>query len=140
MGYDPEPNPELVQPGEDHPLEDTIRAAEGWAPFRPPYEMPTVPPATRPRTQLLLDANAAIGGDRERDYGDATATAGFERIAAMWSAILGTEVTAEQYAMCMIAVKLGRLVETPNHRDSWMDAAGYAALAAEIAATEGRYV
>ena len=129
-------------PPADHPLEDALRAAEGWAPFVLPYEMPTVPLTTRERTQLLLDANAAIGGDRERGHGDAIA--GFERIAAMWSAILGTTVTAEQYGMCMVAVKLGRLAETPNHRDSWMDVAGYAALtaeiAAEIAATEGRYL
>ncbi|QWY84400.1 hypothetical protein SEA_KNOCKER_58 [Mycobacterium phage Knocker] len=106
-----------------------------------PVTLPADAPmdARRERSKLLADAERAIGGDRERDYGDATA--GFERIGKMWAAILGLdEVTAEQYAMCMIAVKLGRLAETPNHRDSWMDAAGYAALASEIAMTEGRYV
>ncbi|UXE04429.1 hypothetical protein SEA_FUNSIZED_58 [Mycobacterium phage Funsized] len=91
-----------------------------------------------PRSQLLHDADTAISGDRQRDYGPVLP--GFERIAALWSIILGTEVTAEQYAMCQIATKVGRLVETPNHRDSWLDVAGYAALGAEVAATDGRYV
>lgn len=86
-----------------------------------------------PRTQLLIDANAAIGGDRQRDYGPVVA--GFDRIAAMWSAILGVTVTAEQYAMCQVATKIGRLAESPNHRDSWLDVAGYAALGAEVANT-----
>lgn len=92
----------------------------------------------REREALLIDARNTIGGDRERDYG--AVLPGFERIAAMWSAILGVTVTAEQYAMCQVATKLGRLAETPNHRDSWLDVAGYAALGAEVAATEGRYV
>lgn len=131
----------------DHPLEDAMRAAEGWVPLKPPYDMPRVPPATEelvnagslsPRSKLLVDAELAISGDRQRDYGPVLP--GFERIAAMWSAILGIEVTAEQYAMCQVATKLGRLAETPNHRDSWLDVAGYAALGAEVAATEGRYV
>jgi hypothetical protein len=90
------------------------------------------------REKLLEEARRAIGGDRQRDYGPPTPS--FERIASMWAAILGVEVSAEQYAMCMVAVKLGRLVETPNHRDSWMDIAGYAALGSEVAATEGRFV
>lgn len=33
----------------------------------------------------------------------------------------------------MIAMKLSRLVQTPGHRDSWLDIAGYAALGHEIA-------
>ncbi len=92
----------------------------------------------RERSRILAEADAAIGGPRERDYGDVLD--GFNRIAAMWSAILGVEVTAEQYAMCQVATKLGRLAESPNHRDSWMDVAGYAALGAEVAATPGRYL
>ncbi|QGH75305.1 phosphofructokinase [Mycobacterium phage Quesadilla] len=127
----------------DSPLEEALTAAEGWT--GPPPQLYADPPpigsATdmRPeREKLLEEARRAISGDRQRDYGPPTPS--FERIAAMWSAILGTEVSAEQYAMCMVAVKLGRLVETPNHRDSWMDIAGYAGLGAEVAATEGRYL
>jgi len=32
---------------------------------------------------------------------------------------------------CMIAVKLSRLIETPDHEDSWIDICGYAALGGE---------
>ena len=33
--------------------------------------------------------------------------------------------------MAMAAVKLARLVETPDHQDSWIDLAGYAAIGSE---------
>lgn len=133
MGTEPEPEP-------DHPLEDALRAAEKWVGPSPQLyaESPPIESAMSPRSRLLVDAELAISGDRQRDYGPVLP--GFERIAAMWSAILGIEVTAEQYAMCQVATKLGRLAESPNHRDSWLDVAGYAALGAEVAATEGRYI
>jgi hypothetical protein len=50
-----------------------------------------------------------------------------ERIAALWSTILGTPVTPVQVALCMIGVKMARLMETPDHQDSAVDIAGYAA-------------
>jgi len=50
-----------------------------------------------------------------------------ERIAALWSTLLGQPVTPVQVAMCMVGVKLARLVETPDHADSAVDIAGYAA-------------
>ena len=49
-----------------------------------------------------------------------------ERIAAMWSVTVGKKVTPEQVAMMMVQVKLARLMETPDHTDSWVDIAGYA--------------
>jgi len=33
--------------------------------------------------------------------------------------------------MAMAAIKLARLVETPDHQDSWIDLAGYAAIGSE---------
>jgi len=48
------------------------------------------------------------------------------RIARLWSVLLDTEVTPEQVALCMIAVKQARLMETPDHDDSWQDILGYA--------------
>jgi len=50
-----------------------------------------------------------------------------ERIAALWSTLLGHPVTPVQVAMCMVGVKLARLMETPDHVDSAVDIAGYAA-------------
>ncbi|AYP70042.1 hypothetical protein I5G62_gp56 [Mycobacterium phage CRB2] len=130
--------------GSDHPLEDALRAAEGWTGPGPQLyaDPPPIEPVTRVQTErdrVLRRASEAISGERQRSYGSPEPS--FTRIGKMWAAILGLEeVTAEQYALCMIAVKLGRLAETPNHTDSWDDAVGYAALGAEVAATEGRYL
>ena len=49
----------------------------------------------------------------------------------MWSVILEKEVTVSQVYQCMIAVKLSRLIETPDHEDSWLDVCGYGALGGE---------
>lgn len=86
-------------------------------------------PSDQIGVQILGDAADIIGGDREQNYGDAATN--FGRIAALWSTILGTDVAAHQVALCMAALKLARLIETPDHRDSWTDAAGYIALGAE---------
>ena len=43
------------------------------------------------------------------------------------------EISASDVAMMMVAIKLARLIETPDHKDSAIDLAGYAALLAEIA-------
>ena len=83
------------------------------------------------RDDILETAQNLVRGDRAKDYGDAFEN--HERIAEMWSAILGIDVKAEEVALCMIAVKMSRLCQTPQHEDSWVDIAGYAALGGEIA-------
>lgn len=72
---------------------------------------------------ILDEAKAAVA-DRGKNYGDVYTN--HERIATMWTVLLGHEVKAEQVAMMMVALKLARLVETPDHMDSWVDIAGYA--------------
>ncbi len=62
--------------------------------------------------------------DRQTDYGSPIED--FTKQAKMWGAILGTNVTPQQIAMCMIAVKLSRLTNSPRHRDSVADICGYA--------------
>tara|TARA_B100000212_G_scaffold305487_1_gene253528 strand:- start:3186 stop:3449 length:264 start_codon:yes stop_codon:yes gene_type:complete len=81
------------------------------------------------RKEILKDANNKISQERAAEYGDAFQT--HVRVAKMWSAILGHEVTVPQVYQCMIAVKLGRLSFSPEHIDSWVDIAGYAALGGE---------
>ena len=49
------------------------------------------------------------------------------------TAILDVDVRPEEVVLCMIAVKMSRLCRVPDHRDSWTDIAGYAALGGEIA-------
>ena len=81
----------------------------------------------RRNKNFLLEALDLIEGERAESYGDAKEN--HARIAAMWSALLEKEVTPNQVYLCLIAVKMSRLVESPTHRDSWLDIAGYAALA-----------
>ena len=82
----------------------------------------------------LQKASDVINGDRQADYGDMREN--FERIAALWTPILGVKVTIEQFAMCMIAVKMGRLVNSPNHKDPWVDIAGYVGCVSNIHSKE----
>lgn len=89
-----------------------------------------VAPGQTPREEILEEAARTIMGDRRRTYGDAQES--FGRIAALWSAILQTHVTATQVALCMAALKISRAVGAPDHRDSFVDLAGYAALAFEL--------
>ena len=79
------------------------------------------PPATE---SVLGEATRLTDRTRKDVY--AHPSINFDRIARMWSVILGVDVTPEQHALCMIAVKISRLVESPGHRDSLVDVAGYA--------------
>ena len=73
---------------------------------------------------VLSEADELIYGDRNNDYGHPRDD--FGRTARIWTAILGTEVNARQVALCLIGVKISRLCQTPDHRDSIVDIAGYA--------------
>jgi hypothetical protein len=73
---------------------------------------------------ILEEALAITKGRRNEDYGPPTKD--FERTAVMWSAILGCPVSAEQIALCMIALKISRACQSPAVRDHWVDMAGYA--------------
>jgi len=81
------------------------------------------------RTELLENVTVALS-DRGSAYGDASEN--FRRIADIWSVILSRRVTVKEVALCMSAVKMARLVETPDHADSWIDLAGYATLGVEV--------
>lgn len=83
-----------------------------------------------PRSQILSEADALINGDRQAQYGPPEAN--FERIAVGWRVILGCDVRPDQVALCMAWLKMARLANGP-HRDSYVDGAGYIALAAELA-------
>ena len=76
---------------------------------------------------------AAISAVEERgeNYGDVREN--HQRIASLWSVVLGQSVTPEQVVLCMTCLKVARLMETPDHEDSWDDIAGYGACGAEIA-------
>ena len=83
---------------------------------------------------ILGRAQYLLAEDRQDTYGDARDT--HQKIADMWSMILGCPVRPHQVAMCMVAVKLVRATKSPAHADSYIDAAAYAALAGEFATKE----
>ena len=87
------------------------------------------------RKELLEAAEKLVNGTRAKDYGDAYEN--HDRIAKMWSIVLEKEITVEQVYMCMIAVKLSRLMQTPYHEDSAIDICGYGALLGEAGDGKG---
>lgn len=74
-------------------------------------------------SSVLAEAQKLVDGDRNTTYGHPLDD--FTRTAALWSPIVGVEVTAEQVGACMIAVKLSRECHRPG-RDNRVDIAGYA--------------
>lgn len=78
---------------------------------------------------ILDEAKSLVYGDRNNDYGHPKED--MDRTAMMWSAILGTEVTAEKVALCMCAVKISRQCNK-RKRDNLVDLAGYAEVANRI--------
>lgn len=73
---------------------------------------------------VLEEAESIINGQRKADYG--TPMDSFSRIGRMWAPILGLEdVSPEQVALCMIALKISRALNG-YQRDSLVDIAGYA--------------
>ena len=93
---------------------------------------------TSPRRKLLIEAADAIDGDRDTTYGGPENS--FRTIAALWNAYLDAkmgDLQAHDVAAMMILFKMARVVGSRGvHRDSWLDAAGYAACGYECAETE----
>lgn len=82
------------------------------------------------RDKILNSASDLINGPRAKDYGDAYEM--HRRIAAGWTEIVGVNITPAKVALCMAWLKIARLVETPDHLDSFVDLVAYGALAGEI--------
>lgn len=76
---------------------------------------------------------------RTDDYG--TPMENHKRIADLWSAYFSgtkSDVRPHDVAVAMILAKIARLEQSPKHKDSWTDIAGYAAVGWEIVSTEER--
>lgn len=72
---------------------------------------------------ICQEADRLVSTDRQADYGHPLDN--WTQTAALWSAIIGHEVTAEQGLLCMIAAKISRETNAPK-RDNLVDIAGYA--------------
>ena len=83
--------------------------------------------------ETLETAQEIVLNQRDQQYGHNSRIMVHERIAKVWSGILNTEVTGLQVALCMTGMKLIRAEHAPAATDSFVDACGYAAIAAEIA-------
>lgn len=82
------------------------------------------------RAEILDAACTCVCGKREQDYG--TPEDSFSLIAALWTAYTGHEYRAKDVAMMMALLKVAR-IKNGNSADSFVDLAGYAACAGEIA-------
>jgi hypothetical protein len=78
----------------------------------------------------ILEHTTEVVDQRRKAYGAPDAI--MAAIAARWSLTLGRPVTAAQVALCMIDLKLARLVHDPSYRDGVVDVIGYAALLPEL--------
>ena len=83
------------------------------------------------RSECLDKAKEIINGARQENYGSPEKN--FKEIARYWSIFLDRDISATDVALMMVLMKLARLQNKPDHDDSWIDIAGYAANGAELA-------
>lgn len=92
------------------------------------------------RAEILAEAEKCVCGKREQDYG--APEDNFTTISLMWSAYLRAahpnlsvainHINAKDVAVMMVLLKVARIA-TGSSPDSFVDLAGYAACAGEIA-------
>jgi hypothetical protein len=82
------------------------------------------------RSDILDAAKQCVTKDRNAIYGPPEQS--FAQIAAILSVRLGVLIRADQVAIMLIDLKTVRAWGNPNHVDSWVDLAGYAACGGEI--------
>lgn len=77
------------------------------------------------KESVAQEAHRIVNGVRQADYGHPADD--FARTAALWRARFGWDVKTEDIPAAMRLVKESRLANSPRHRDSLTDIAGYAA-------------
>lgn len=83
------------------------------------------------RKQILEEAEKCVCGQRQEDYGEPEDN--FRAIANLWSSYMGTKFDAHDVAIMMALLKIGRIQSGRRTEDSYIDLAGYAACAGELA-------
>lgn len=84
------------------------------------------------RAEILDTAKECVTKDRAADHGDMEDN--FKTIAIYWSVHLNCEVLPQDVGTMMLLLKAARAKSNPKHADNYVDAAGYAACAGELAA------
>jgi len=80
--------------------------------------------------KLLLEGAELVTGRRNRSHGDAQVNA--DRLAALWSALLGHHITPSQAFTMLVLLKAMRAGQGIFNADDFRDMAGYAALAGGV--------
>ena len=86
------------------------------------------------RRKVLEEAVKCVCKDREGQYGSPENS--FNEIAKLWTVWLGIRVTPRDVAVMMTMLKIARIKTGHFKEDSYIDACGYLACAAEIQALE----
>lgn len=87
------------------------------------------------REEILGKAEECVCGQRVTDYGKPEDN--FVRIARLWNAYLDTPlIDAKDVAIMMALLKIARIKSGNGSDDCYVDLAGYAACAGEIAEKE----
>lgn len=84
---------------------------------------------------VLQESQRIVSGARQKDYGSPAVNLG--RTASLWNGWLGAKgvpftMAAEDVADFMVLLKLARLMQTNDHRDSHVDGAGWFAVRARV--------
>ena len=98
------------------------------------------------RGNVLLEAHDIINGERQQQYGSPEDSHAV--IAALWNGYLKadaiscestsyTVLTAQDVAHMMVLFKLARELNGAGKRDNYRDAAGYLAIASDMAVQNG---
>lgn len=89
------------------------------------------------RSKLLDDASKLVNGARNQAYGNPSDNQ--RAIADLWRAYLSGVSTLRDsdVAVLNILQKIARLQNSPDHEDSWVDIAGYAAVGYEVSQEKG---
>lgn len=86
------------------------------------------------RKNIIEKVAKAILSDRQDTYGSPEAS--FQMISMYWSLYLGIAIRPDQVADMMELLKVARRQNQPFHLDNYVDSAGYAILAGELASMQ----
>ena len=99
--------------------------------------VPALPKITVGAESVCSRAASLVGGDRQKTHGDKVEN--HQNIAGLWNAYLGWRLVSdgwlrpEDVALMMALLKIARTKTGTHNLDDYVDLAGYAGVAAEIA-------
>lgn len=86
------------------------------------------------RKNIIEKVAKTILSDRQDTYGSPENS--FQLIALYWGLYLGVNIRSDQVADMMELLKIARRQNQPFHLDNYIDSAGYAILAGELASMQ----